>query len=70
MTTSGQTPWNSRPAVKGTPLNVNARRNREAVNRLSDCELFTGMTADELKAFHAEQRQRVLDSLNRERKAA
>jgi hypothetical protein len=63
-------PWNSRPAVKGTHLTENARANREKVRQMSDCELSTGMTAEQLKAFHDDQKARVLASLRREEKAA
>jgi hypothetical protein len=71
MTQAKDTPWNSRPAVRGgIPINANAKRNRAVVQRMSDTEVATGMTADELKAFHADQKARVMASLNREQEAA
>lgn len=38
---------------------------RKALKALSDCELATGKTADELKAFHAAERARVLAKLEK-----
>lgn len=79
MTKAKDTPWNSRPAVRGgIPINANAKRNRAVVQRMSDAEVQTGMTADELKAHqhamkvtvHDDQLLRVQASLNREQEAA
>lgn len=58
---------NGRLPIKGQRLSDNARKNRQAMKDLSDCEFTTGMTAEQLKEFQAEQRASVL---SKQRKAA
>jgi hypothetical protein len=65
--------WNTRPAVKQRAFNKNAAANRKAIQAMSDCEIQTNLTADELKAYqlaqkkalHDKQLRRVQDSLDR-----
>lgn len=59
-----------RLAVKGREANPNALANRRALKELSDCEFTTGMTADELRDHQRQMRERMLERMAKERKAA
>lgn len=59
MTDKTNRRWNSRPAVKPT-TSANAKANRAAVRKMSDCELWTGRSAEELRAIQLEQKARVM----------
>jgi hypothetical protein len=49
-----------RPPVKGVPLNDNARANSAILKSLTDCELHTGHTADQLREIQQAQREAML----------